>query len=148
MVVMVYALQSSLVFANYAHIFMDSTIGVVLLFLIFSVAYNRYALNQRGFSQLPHMPFSSSSAFDAFLDTFYDMCDRIGFTRNRWASDHSWRGFSSGSEFERPPTSHEEAQSMLNSGHGRHSDEENEDAGDDNVAPRPTGMDDHGVIRL
>lgn len=104
-------------------------IGVFLLYLVFSVVYNRFALNRRGFSQLPQTPFSSpSSPVATFLDYFHDLCDRVGFTRDRWASDHSWPGFANRDHFERLPTSHEEAQGMLNSGSGRrHSGEEDEE---------------------
>lgn len=117
-------------------------IGVFLLYLVFSVTYNRFALNRRGFSQLPRTPFSSSSSFGTFLDYFHDTCDRMGFTRDQWAGDHSWPGFSRGDNFERLPTSHEEAQSMLNSGdEQRHSDE------DEEYHNIPSRMDAHGVIQ-
>jgi len=106
-------------------------------------------LNQQGFDQVPSLPFSSSFSLGRVFEFFHDTCDRMGFTRDNWANEHNWRGFSSGG-FDRLPTSHEEAQSMLrNSGEARYSvDDEEEDDHETNAPKLPSGMDSEGVIRL
>lgn len=123
-----------------------------MVYLILKVAYNRFVLKERGFGQVPSLPFSSSFSIGGIFEFFHDTCDRIGFTRDRWASEHNWRGFSSNSEsggFERLPTNHEEAQSMLgNSGEARYSIDDEEEDRETDVPKSPAGMDPDGVIRL
>lgn len=102
---------------------------------------------------MPSVPFSSSVSAGGIFDFFHDTCDRMGFTRDRGAGEHSWQGFSrgGGGGFERLPTDHNEAQTMLGSdGERRYSLEEDdeEDPETETLGPKPAGMDSEGIIRL
>jgi len=115
-------------------------IGAFMLFLIFYIVYHRFVHNQRRLSQPQNLSFSS------LLDYLHDLYDRAGFRSDRWASDRSWQGFSSGGRgggFERLPTIREEEQGML-----RGDAQAEEDGGHESVTPTPAGIDAHGVIRL
>jgi len=129
-----------------------SIIGGFLVYLILRVAYNRFVLKEQGFGQIPSLPFSSSFSLGGVFEFFHDTCDRMGFTRDRWANEHNWRGFSSGggsNAFERLPSSHEEAQSMLgNGGDARYSIEDEDEDREMDAPKPPPGMDSDGVIRL
>jgi len=121
---------------------------VFFLYFIFRVIYNHFVLHERGFAQVPSVPFSSSISAGGIFDFFHDTCDRMGFTRDRWAGDHNWQGFSrgGGTGFERFPTDHDEAQTMLGSDSLEEDDEEDPET--ETPGPKPAGMDSQGIIRL
>jgi len=118
-----------------------AVIGAFMLLLIFYIVYYRFVYTQRQLSQPRNLSFSSS--LGAVFDYLHDLYDRVGFGRDRWASDRSWQGFSSsgrGGGFERLPTIREEEQSILRR-------DAQVDEGEEDESATPT-TDAHGVIRL
>jgi cation-dependent mannose-6-phosphate receptor len=135
-----------------------SIVALVMLFVVVGVLYRRFALNLRGFDQLPRMPniFASCGAGIARLrDMLEDAFSRRSDPYDRYGS--AWSGWGRGGRvgFDRVPASFEEAESIL----GPDGDETPRQSLEDghgasnpwsghNGQARPAGMDNEGVIRL